>query len=216
MSSCPSLLFLDSLFPTHNRANEARCFRVQNGALQDEMPTATQTSKWCTTQGNTTDCYGKEFWEPLRRKLRSRGKTELAVYWLYWMEVLHPTQSGSSKRKHCPCLCFRTGIFMLCKIHILTKVNLSCTVLCVPKQDHARTNRLWSQSQQLCVLQWLVYPKDGSTRQHKPWLKVHGYCPSTLQLHTPAQLLYSLQKNCVHLLGRALACEKDCHTAPFM
>lgn len=45
----------------------------------------------------------------------------------------HRTCAGSSKRKHCSCLCFRTVIFMLRETHTLTKVSLSCTVEDNPK-----------------------------------------------------------------------------------
>lgn len=89
----------------------------------------------------------------------------------------HPTYSGSPKRKHCPCLCFRSMNFILCEIHILTKAGLSYTALCAPKQDHARGNRLWCQSQKLCALQCLVSPRGGPVYEvaqalaRSPWLQ---------------------------------------------
>lgn len=125
----------------------------------------------------------------------------------------HPySYSRSSKRKHCPCLCFRTLMFMLCEIHILSKVNLSCTVLCIPKQDHARSNRLPAPLCTLvaCFPQGWVY-QVAQALARSPWLQ---------SSHPPASYTCTatifIAKSCVHPLGRALECEKDCHTAPFM
>lgn len=129
----------------------------------------------------------------------------------------HPTYSGSPKRKHCPWLCFRTVIFMLCEIHILTKARLSCTVLCVPKRDHAKGNKLWCQSKQLCALQWLVSPKDGSVYQvaqalaKSPWMQ-SSHPPAS---YTSISTMFIAKKLCAST-GQSSECEKDCPTAPFM
>lgn len=101
----------------------------------------------------------------------------------------HPIYSGSSKRKRCPCLCFRTVIFMLCEIHILTKVSLPCTVQCIPKQDHARGNRLWCQSLQalcapvVCFPQGWVY-QIAQALARSPWLQSSCPPPSCTSIAT--------------------------------
>lgn len=79
----------------------------------------------------------------------------------------HPTYAGSSKRKHCPCMCFSTVIFMLCEIHTLTKVSWSCTEENNPKQDHERGKRLWHQSQQ-ALGPLIISPKDGPYHVAQP------------------------------------------------
>ena len=161
MSSCHSLPFLGLQFPMYSRATEGECSKVQNAALHVKTwhPSGVQhreTPPSAMERNKTLEITVEEIEGRVEGRVSGLfGKTR----WKY----RHPTYAGSSKRKHCPCLCFRTVIFMLCETHILTKVSLSCTVEDNPKQDRARGKRPWCQSQQ-APCPPMVSPKDGPTR----------------------------------------------------